>query len=407
MPNASRMEGQRIESAPSRRNEASEAGVGLNSAVRGNQSPMSARTHCPNCHAPLKVPDAAVGRRLKCPKCATKFVPDLEVGGTASRGGASGSVTGMPEAGPASASSPAMRPADDDLIMPTVTRDFREAFDLPLLKDDDEIDRVVAPRGEASAASLLNEPSRPRAKKPVGGDARRQARRCECGSVVPAGMSLCTRCGLDLDTGMRIGVDDLLEETVAPPRMPGVPMGVIFVGVTTTLISVMLTLTALYFYFAPRYSERSWGFLLLAMVASFGVYASVRFIQGRSMRLLLSALLLGGALDLIGLVVWPIVQADLNAEPVASGEREVEAPPDHATLPPTYEPRPDLVASEIEIAGSEIKPLTERIEWRRVYTGLIVLIVDAALVVYLTSAGVRAYFERRRGFYAFSLNQSW
>src|SRR2546429_591121 len=45
-------------------------------------------------------------------------------------------------------------------------------------------------------------------------EARAQARRCPtCGGVVPAGMSLCQTCGLDLETKTRVSLDDDL----APP----------------------------------------------------------------------------------------------------------------------------------------------------------------------------------------------
>jgi hypothetical protein len=43
-----------------------------------------------------------------------------------------------------------------------------------------------------------------------------------------------------------------------------------------------------------------------------------------------------------------------------------------------------------------IRPITEQINWRQVYAGLLILMATSAVVVYLTSSPVRRYFERRR-----------
>ena len=61
-----------------------------------------------------------------------------------------------------------------------------------------------------------------------GAEARAQARRCSsCASIVPAGLSLCSRCGLDLDTGVRHAPMEIYDDEMpvapraaTPPSVP-------------------------------------------------------------------------------------------------------------------------------------------------------------------------------------------
>ena len=39
---------------------------------------MPEQVRCPSCNAMLRVPDSLLGRNVKCPKCATTFVAELE-----------------------------------------------------------------------------------------------------------------------------------------------------------------------------------------------------------------------------------------------------------------------------------------------------------------------------------------
>jgi hypothetical protein len=192
---------------------------------------------------------------------------------------------------------------------------------------------------------------------------------------------------------MRINVDELLEEPVALPPPPGAPMGVLFVGMITLLVSGLLGLASLYIYSSGRGGEQGWGYLLLALVCAFGIFASVKFLQGKSARLILTALLLGGAIDLVTMVILPIALPD-EGQALSVDDRSQAAGAPEIDLGP-YAPDEAEVWQE-ETFGPEIRPLTERIDWRKVYTGLIVLLITSAVVVYLTSPPVKRYFERRR-----------
>ena len=79
-----------------------------------------------------------------------------------------------------------------------------------------------------------------RARRQSAAEARARARRCPtCGGVVPAGMSLCNTCGLNLETGQRVDLD----EDLAPApviRTAGTPMGVSIIGGLGFLGSIIL-----------------------------------------------------------------------------------------------------------------------------------------------------------------------
>src|SRR3954464_9661273 len=94
---------------------------------------MSRTTQCPNCRVVLTVPDNAVHRRLKCPKCATKFHTDTE-DSTPPR-----SAPAMDSAGPASATFPTMPTSKNkEVDLPVISGSLRDTFDLPLLEDSSE-----------------------------------------------------------------------------------------------------------------------------------------------------------------------------------------------------------------------------------------------------------------------------
>jgi hypothetical protein len=327
-------------------------------------------------------------KRLKCPSCGTKFYLDTPAGESPANDPVSSpSMANLPTAGPSSShSGPAVA---DDLILPNLGKDLRESFDLPLLSDDEPRSLPATPPPEV----LLDPDPPPRSRKAAGAEARQSARRCSCGAVVPQGMSLCTRCGLDLDTGMRINVDELLEEPVALPPSLSAPMGVLFVGMITMLVSGVLGLASLYVYFSGRGGERPWGYLLLALICGFGIFASVKFLQGKSARLILTALLLGGAIDLVTMVILPIALPD-EGHVLSIGQRPGRPDTPEIDLGPYAAEAEDLIQEEP--LGPVIRPLTERIDWRKVYTGLIILLITSAVIVYLNSPPVRRYFERRR-----------
>jgi hypothetical protein len=52
----------------------------------------------------------------------------------------------------------------------------------------------------------------------------------------------------------------------------------------------------------------NYGWLCLALVSAFGIYASVQFIRGKSAKLLMLALTLGVIVDLMALIALPSIQ---------------------------------------------------------------------------------------------------
>ena len=51
----------------------------------------------------------------------------------------------------------------------------------------------------------------------------------ECGGVVPQGMSICVSCGVDQETGLRVGLEDDLVPP-PPPAPSGPPLHVAIIG---------------------------------------------------------------------------------------------------------------------------------------------------------------------------------
>ncbi len=214
-------------------------------------------------------------------------------------------------------------------------------------------------------------------KRKVTAEGRSRPRRCPgCGAVVPAGMSLC-RCGLDLDTGKRAQVlDEILEEAPPPPSGPSLPLSVVVPGVLILLISGVLTITALVKSVetgGPAIGpiSQQQGFLSLALIGGFSIYAATQFVRLRSIKMVIVALLLGALIDLVGLIVMPIVDA------VNLDQAKMEAPID------------------IDTPG-QIQSAVETLNLRKLYCGIAILLADAGLVIYLLTPVVRGHFERNR-----------
>src|SRR5262249_3482815 len=154
------------------------------------QRNMTLTTQCPNsnCRVVLNLPESAAGRRLKCPKCGTKF----HAGTPATR--PPSSAPGVADAGQSSSTIGAPVRDPNDLDLPVAAGDLRETFDLPLLMDD--APKAPGPRHSTADAVALFQDDAPARRRPTGAEARAKSRRCSCGGVVPPGMSLCARCGL-------------------------------------------------------------------------------------------------------------------------------------------------------------------------------------------------------------------
>jgi LSD1 subclass zinc finger protein len=320
---------------------------------------MPLTTQCPRCRTVLHLPDGAAHRRLKCPKCETKFFSGTE-DSTPPK-----SAPAFDSAAPASASFPAPRGSEPDL--PVVSGTLRDTFDLPLL--DDPAVPAMKRKAVSEVASLFDDAPAPR--KLTTAAARSKPRRCtSCGWVVPAGMSLCDRCGLDLDTGQR----HLPEEEFADEELPlaegpaGPPAGIILVGVVAMAASAILAIMSLIMV------EQVVGKVSFGLVCAFGAYASYEFLVGKSYKLLLVALMLGATVDVVGLVVLPMLAANEGSVVV-----DQDSVPD---LDPTEMPKIKNMTQDPE--------LTHKIGW-----GIGILLVSAAAFVYLaTASDVHRYFRR-------------
>lgn len=331
---------------------------------------MSQTTQCPNCGVVLTLPEGAEKRRLKCPKCSTRF----ELGGHAPKPGSSPSNPG----GPRPASSLLLRARQDEPGVPTADRDLRETFAPDLLFGEEkphsppkaDPGQGSRPRtGDiANAADLFrDDETKPPTRRGPSAEARSRPRRCPaCGSVVPAGMSLCGSCGLDLDTGLRTRLDEILDEAPPPPPPAGPPLVVSLLGGLTLLASGILTVLALVSSFRPGASAT--GFLSLAVVGVFGTYASVQFLRMKSSKLLLIALMLGAAIDTVALIGLPVYEANNTV-------RVQEAGP----------------GDEVEIEN-----VASRLDVERLKLGILILLVDAGAILVLMSPAVRKHFERHR-----------
>ena len=214
---------------------------------------MPHTTQCTQCGVRLNVPEGAAGRRLKCPKCGTKFLPDApnpNAASSAMRSGiADASLDSMLDVAalrsnpdlPVSSGEP-RKGGHGQADMPTASGDLRDTFDLPLLVDDAPTAHRTRQVGDAEAL-FQEKPGATRRQSAA--EARARARRCPtCGGVVPAGMSLCNTCGLNLETGQRVDLD----EDLAPApviRTAGAPMGVSIIGGLGFLGSIILALVSL------------------------------------------------------------------------------------------------------------------------------------------------------------------
>ena len=276
-----------------------------------------------------------------------------------------------------SASQPKPRtPAREVVAEPAA--DLRDLLDIPLLDDDPPIPN--RPAAVADAAALFrDDPPTDRRKKAVA-EAKRVARRCpSCGSVVLSGMSLCERCGMDIDTGQRY---DVVEESPndAPPPMAttGPPATVLVIGVIALVTGLALSVLSVF-------TLAGVGALLLTPVCLFGAFAGLQFLRGKALKLMIVSLMLGGGVDLVALIILPIVMADEGVVPEPGVESEAADKPAPAAKP---EPgSPDVVP---------MKPLYERMDWTKVAVGIGIFLMDAAMLIAIATPGVHHYFERRR-----------
>lgn len=328
---------------------------------------MPRTIQCPDCGVVLNVPEAAAGRRLKCPKCGNRFAAD-------------GAPTPTPPP-PPSASRPPIARRDPiagstlllstsgghgDIDLPTASGSLREQFDLPLLGEDGPTSPV--PAGAADPMGLFRDESPVGRRKPLPGDARSRDRRCPtCGSVVPRGMSLCATCGLDLDTGAQVDLMDDIDAVAGPRRSTAPPMGVVIVGGLAISTAVIFSIISLL-----QWQKGESGYVFLLLVCLFGIGAAVQFLRSKTTRLLLVALTLGAVIDVVAMMILPVFDAVSQVD-----VRD-------------HNPDPD----EVDASDTTIVSMSERLDTNRLSWGIAILVCYAAVCVYLNSPPVKRHFRR-------------
>lgn len=334
---------------------------------------MARSIHCPTCNVVLNLPPQAIGRRVKCPKCATRFLPSRE-----------------DEAGPPSASAVSNSPegqSDPSIeltkkhsslelpVLPAAAGHASAGFDLPLLSEP-ALGSSSASAGAGNGhksnqpadalALFVDTPPEPRRKR--GAEARATHRRCPaCGGYVPQGMSLCNTCGLDLDTGVKIDLaDDLIPHEA--PRPKGIPLTIGVVGGICLALSIALTFAAIL-----GSAQGSSGARYFIPVAGFGIFASTQFLRLKNAKLLLVALAIGAVVDLTAFVAMPVYYANTNV-PLD----------DRATL-----------ADDPDVDDKVIPAVEERLDLGQVKTGLVILGLYAALSIFIISPMVQKHFHKK------------
>jgi predicted nucleic acid-binding Zn-ribbon protein len=340
---------------------------------------MPRTTQCTNCGVVLNLPDEVVGKKLKCPKCGTKFQADHP------SGKGSSIILGVPVAGPASSeeipkrrSSPSLpptgkRPDSSQTIppnrsedgLPVAAGDLRETFDLPMMREA----AVPSATKPAADALALFEETRPSTRRPSAAEARSKARRCpNCGGVVPVGMSICSSCGLDLETGMRVGLEDDLTPPPPPPPS-GPPLSIAIIGGICLVGSIAATVVPMARWLV--WHEDGWQWFI--PVGAFAIFSSVHFLRGKSAKLLLVALTLGVLIDVLALIALPVYMANAEATviEVAPGNEDPNS------------------------AGEIIQSPAERLRehQQQITTGILALIAYAGLTAFLCSPPVTRFIK--------------
>jgi hypothetical protein len=259
-------------------------------------------------------------------------------------------------------------PANLDLPMATSEGDLRETFDMASMTGEGGVPEVAS-KQTSDALALFAEPTAGRRRTTMA-EGRSKARRCTtCGGVVPIGMSICQTCGLDLDTGKRVDLEEDLVPISGPARSSGSPIGVLMLGGISMLLGLVLGVMSLVQ--STRNPELALGFQMLMLICAFGIFAAVQFLRGKSLKLLAIALTLGALVAVLALIVMPIYQVQMQ-EPLLGARAEA------------------VGADETGLAP----PLTEQFPINQVTWGIVILLGYAGASVYLNSPPVRRHFNR-------------
>jgi phage FluMu protein Com len=328
---------------------------------------MPRTIQCHHCGIVLNLPAGAkAGKRLRCPRCKTRFAISESQASSAS------TMPGEADATPMSALELKPPGLQDEPPVPTAEGDLRDTFDLPLLSGREaEHDHAVSGPDVADAAALMAD-RRPSQRRTTAAEARARARRCiTCGGIVPQGMSICVTCGTDQETGLRVGLEDDLAPAPPPPPQ-GPPIHVASIGGLCIAASLLLLVLSVIGSTRGQSAIENVAWLCLASVAVFGIFASVQFIRGKSSRLLMLALTLGVIADVMTLIALPIFEAfALDNDKIATRTRP-EDPSD---------------------SSLQLKPLEDRIDTNRIALGVSVILVYALLSMYLISPAVKKFIH--------------
>jgi phage FluMu protein Com len=326
---------------------------------------MPRTIQCQRCGVVLNLPDhVAAGKRLKCPKCATRFVVSEADASSMS------TVPGLDDAAATSFDLEKRPQTPDDLPIATSEGDLRETFDLPLSSGRDaERGHAASAPATADAAALFQDHA-PAKRRVTAAEARSKARRCvHCGSGVAQGMSICMTCGTDQETGQRVGLDDDLIPA-PPPRAQGPPLHIAIIGGLCGTAGIILMLAGAIKSIQTTTGAENLAWLALALVSAFGIFGCVQLIRGKSTRVLMLALTFGAVLDVLGLVAAPLVM------PMLEDQDQIVV---------------DIKPKDLDESGVEIKPFEERINTQKIEVGIVVMVLYAGLSLYLMSPSVKRY----------------
>jgi hypothetical protein len=173
---------------------------------------------------------------------------------------------------------------------------------------------------------------------------------------------------------MRVG----LEDDLAPPPPPapsGPPVHVAVVGGLLGVAALILLVFSLARSVGGEQGLQNYGWLCLALVSGFSIYAVVQFIRLKTVKLLMVALALGVVIDLMVLITMPLVMAHF-----AEGDNVVTP----VTVP----------SNDPNDAGVQIKPFEERLDTGSLTMGVTFLVIYAVLSIYLMSPAVKKPFQR-------------
>jgi lysylphosphatidylglycerol synthetase-like protein (DUF2156 family) len=173
---------------------------------------------------------------------------------------------------------------------------------------------------------------------------------------------------------MRVG----LEDDLAPPPPPapsGPPIHVAAVGGVLGVAALILLIVSLVQSVGGEESWRNYGWLCLAVISGFSIFAAVQFIRLKTVKLLMVALTLGVVIDLMVLIAMPLFMAHF-----AEADNDVSV----ITAP----------SNDPDDAGVKIKPLEEKFDIQRFWFGVALLVAYAGLSIYLMSPAVKKPFIR-------------